>query len=110
MINWNTFVALGVFVAGIALLLLKVGFLIWVFIRTRQGAAIAYALYVLLSNTLGNLPYQILERVSSANPVEGEAIASAMFAIRISGVFIETALFIWLIWSVLKSPRSGNVS
>lgn len=83
--------AYALLIVGVACLFLKIGFLVWAYVKTRKLAAIAYGLYVLISAAL---PVFILPRINSD-----------YFALyQLITILIETLLFVWLVRSLIKRP------
>ena len=96
-------VALVPVLLAILFALVKVGFLIWVFIRTQKVPAICYAVYLLLASVGQFLvPALIAQTVGARDVVVLQGMISAYGAFT---TLIETVLFIWLVRSLLKSPR-----
>ena len=95
---------LGALVA-IATTLVKIGFLVWVFIRTNKAAAVVYAVYSLLSIIL-NYTYPLL--VSQFVSVDSFAIIGVAIG-TVKGL-IELGLFIWLILSLTRRSRPAQTS
>ncbi len=83
--------AYALLIVGAACLFIKIGFLVWAYVKTRKPAAIAYGLYVLASAAL---PAFILPQ---RNP--------DYFALyQLITILIETLLFVWLVRSLIKRP------
>lgn len=87
----NFITAYAALFLGVACLFLKVGFLVWAYIRTRKLAAIAYGIYVLASVIF---PIVILPQLSP----DYYPVYSIVTAV------LEAVLFVWLVRSLLKRP------
>lgn len=83
--------AYALLLVGAACLFIKIGFLVWAYVKTRKLAPIVYGLY-LLSSTV--MPILILPQL---NP-------DYFPLYQLITIFIETLLFVWLVRSLIKRP------
>ena len=86
----------------------KLGFLIWLFIRTKRFAAIAYGIYLVGFEVV--TPY--LESVVTERfrpPTYAAEWARSLFVLNLVNSLIETSLFIWLLWPLLKRVRRSDL-
>ncbi|MEM9088294.1 MAG: hypothetical protein AAGC93_06065 [Cyanobacteria bacterium P01_F01_bin.53] len=90
------------------LALVKVGFLIWVFVRTQKISAISYAVYVVLAGFGNFLVPVLLFQSATADNVRLFHIMRSVYGSF--SALVETVLFIWLVRSLLRSPRPDPLS
>lgn len=97
-------------VFAILVMAAKLGVLVLVFVRTRRPASLCYGLYLLLMNPVGNAISGVIAKNYSPT-AQPEAWASSLWLLNQTNALIETSLFIWLLWPLLKRrSRSKNVS
>ena len=94
---------------AIVVMIAKLGVLVLIFVRTRRPAALCYGLYLLLmdlvSNAIGGAIADTYSPVTQA-----EVWARSMWILNQANALVETSLFIWLLWPLLKQIKSKNVS
>lgn len=85
------------------IVLVKVGFLVWVFSRSQKPAAIVYAAYILISAVVSAVLPAFLSQFFSRS--EGIAVYTlTLLTYGVVNSLVEVALFIWFVQSLLKRP------
>lgn len=82
--------AYALLIVGAICLFIKIGFLIWAYVRTRKLAAIAYGLYVFASAAV---PILLLPQSPDYYPLY-----------QLITALLETTFFVWLVRSLIKRP------
>ena len=94
---------------AVIVMIVKLGVLVLIFVRTRRPAALCYGLYLLsmdlVSNAIGGA---IVDAYSPTT--QPEAWTRSMWLLNQVNALVETSLFIWLLWPLLKQIRSKNGS
>ncbi|MGB3295673.1 MAG: hypothetical protein WBB01_22035 [Phormidesmis sp.] len=85
--------AYALLVTNAACLFVKIGFLVWAYMRTRQLAAIIYGLYILMGVAV---PIVVFPQV--------DPDSDFFYRYQIATAVIETTLFVWLVRSLIKRP------
>ena len=85
------------------IILVKVGFLVWVFSRSQKSAVIVYAAYVLISAVVSAvLPAFLSQFFSGSKDIAVYTLTLLTYGVVNS--LVEVALFIWFVQSLLKRP------
>lgn len=99
----NLFLNVALVSSTAAIILVKVGFLVWVFSRSQKSAAIVYAAYILISAVVSAVLPAFFSQFFSRT----EDIAVYTLTLLTYGVvnsLAEVALFIWFVQPLLKRP------
>ena len=85
------------------IVLVKVGFLLWVFSRSHKSAAIVYAAYILISTVISaGLPTFLSQFFSGTGDIAAYTLTLLTYGTVNS--LVEVILFIWFVQSLLKRP------
>ncbi|EDX85658.1 hypothetical protein S7335_3361 [Synechococcus sp. PCC 7335] len=99
-------IILIVVAAGISLT--KLVFLLWLLIRTKRLAVLAYMIYLVSIAALGNFGGEAIASVFSPT-VQPDAWQVSMLALNMLNALVETTLFVWLLWPLFqRTNRNGS--
>ena len=92
-----------------AFLCLNVVLLGWVYHHTRRPAALAYLAWIIYGRTLGKTVFQsVMDLVVDNSGQGGErTVAGALFVFGLVSDLVGTALFFWLIVSLVAWSKPG---
>jgi hypothetical protein len=97
--------------------IVQISFLGWIFLKTKRLAAICYLIYLIIYPLfVGRFFAQILANIQNNNtnlqiaPGMGEQSNIAIYFIRAIDSTIHVALFMWLLYSLLKLSRRKKQS
>ncbi|MGB3297719.1 MAG: hypothetical protein WBA76_05575 [Phormidesmis sp.] len=99
--NNDSILTAALILSTAVIVLVKVGFLIWVFSRSQKPVAIVYAAYILISAVVSTgLPAFLSQFFSGSEDVAAYTLTLATYGVV--NALVEVVLFIWFVRSLLK--------